>query len=111
MSEEKRSLDCIHHVAIHVSDVAKAVKWYQTSFACELVYSDKTQAVLQFGNIRLALVLPNTDPPHLAFERPDAGTLGELRTRADGLRSTFLADSTGNLVEIVQAAAVDEIAS
>ena len=94
-------LDSIHHVAVHVSDLERAIKWYQKSFRCELVHQDKMQAVLQFENIRLQLVLPSMDPPHLGFVRHDAATLGELRERSDGSKSTFLADSTGNVIEVI----------
>ncbi|MFN8390043.1 MAG: VOC family protein [Bdellovibrionota bacterium] len=94
-------LDSLHHVAVHVSDLPKAIRWYQTSFRCTLVYEDKFQAVLQFANTRLQLVLPSMDPPHLGFMRADAKTLGELRLRPDGSRSTFLADSTGNVIEVL----------
>ena len=98
---DSNELDSINHFAINVSDVNKAISWYQKSFRCKLIFQDKTQALLQFANIRLALVQPSIDPPHLAIERHDASALGELRDRPDGNRSTFLADSTGNLVEIM----------
>ena len=93
--------DSIDHIAVNVSDIVRAVKWYQSSFRCELVFQDKSQAVLQFANVRLQLVLPSMDPPHLAFVRDDAGKLGELRERADSRFTTFIADSTGNMVEII----------
>ncbi len=95
-------LDRLHHIAINVADIEKSLKWYQSSFRCEVVYRDRTQAVLQFVNVRLTLVLPNTEPSHIAFERDDAKTLGELRERPDGTESTFVADPTGNVIEILK---------
>lgn len=95
------ALDSIHHVAVSVADIEKSVHWYLTSFRCELLEQGRQHAVLQFANLRVVLTLPSLDPPHLAFERDDAASLGELRTRVDGVRSTFLADSSGNLIEIV----------
>ena len=96
-----QQLSCIEHVAICVADVKKAVNWYTTSFNCRIISEEITQAVLEFQNIRLALVLPNQQPPHLALRREDASTLGELRQQRDGELSTFLSDPTGNLVEIM----------
>jgi catechol 2,3-dioxygenase-like lactoylglutathione lyase family enzyme len=95
------TLHKIDHVAINVADLDKSIHWYQSSFTCELVARDKTQAVLQFSNIRLVLVLPSLEPTHLAYEREDAQTLGELRDRPHNVRSTFVADPTGNVVEIM----------
>ncbi len=100
---ENRPLTTIHHLALNVASLEKSIQWYQTSFDCEVVYQDKTLAVLQFANIRLALTMPSLEPAHVAFEREDAQTLGELRARPDGVQSTFLADPTGNVIEIVKA--------
>ena len=94
-------LDRIHHLALNVADIDKSITWYQSSYKCEVVYRDRTQVVLQFANVKLTLVLPSTEPAHLAFEREDANKLGELRERADGTKSTFLADPTGNVIEIL----------
>ena len=86
-------LDRMHHIAINVADIEQAVNWYTTSFNCELVFSDAQQAVLRFSNIELHLVLPSSHQPHSAFIRDDAGSFGELREQALGIKSTFLADS------------------
>lgn len=95
------SFDTIDHVAVTVKDLEQSVTWYTTSFDCSILYRDRTQAILQFSNIKLALVLPSQEPTHVAYFRSDAATLGELRSRADGSRSTFISDPTGNPVEIV----------
>ncbi len=97
------TLDAIHHFALTVAEIAPAVHWYTSSFNCEVLLQEKTHAMLQFHNVRLSLVLPSQQPVHIAFERHDAATLGELRLRPDGCRSTFIADPAGNPVEIVAA--------
>ena len=102
-NEEPGQFDRIDHVTVCVASLPAAVKWYTTSFQCSVAYEDKTQAVLQFANIRLTLVLPSQQPPHLAFCRRDAGTLGELQERPDGSRSSYIADPTGNVIEIIEA--------
>ena len=94
-------LDKIHHVALQVADIDASVRWYTGSFSCEVLSQGKTSAVLEFNNIRLSLVLPSQEPPHLAFVRDDAGTFGELRQKSDGTQACFVADPTGNLVEVI----------
>ena len=103
MSAESKSstLSHVHHVAISVADIKKSVKWYMTSFNCRIVSESPREAVLQFETIRISLVVPSHEPPHFAFVRGDAATLGELRERESGVISTFLADPTGNVIEIV----------
>jgi len=94
-------LDRVHHVAVTVADLKKAIQWYQTSFFCTVAYEDERQAVLQFENIRVLLLLPSHEPTHLAFYRKDAKLFGELRKQRDGGQQTVIADPTGNMVKLV----------
>jgi catechol 2,3-dioxygenase-like lactoylglutathione lyase family enzyme len=96
------SKDTIDHFAIAVADLNAASQWYQTSFKCEEIYRDTKQIILQFENIKLALVLPSQERPHLAIERSDADTFGSLRDLASGVKSCFISDPTGNPVELIQ---------
>ena len=96
------NLEKVDHVAIAVHDIESAVNWYQTSSKCKVIYQDELQAILEYKNVKLQLVMPSYLPPHIAFSREDAQTLGELRKRADGTNSCFLSDSSGNPVEIVK---------
>ena len=57
-----KKLDTIHHTAIQVKDIAKAVAWYLERFACEIEYQDESWAMLKFANTSLALVLPEQQP-------------------------------------------------
>lgn len=95
-------LTTIHHLAINVANLEKSIQWYRTSFNCELISQEKTEAVLQFANLRLVLVLPSQEPGHAAYGKDNAEAFGELRKRSDGVESTFVADPTGNVVEIVK---------
>ena len=65
------SLDSIHHITIQVADIEQSIHWYTTSFACEVVYKDKTEAILQFANTRLILALPSMQQRHIAFVRKE----------------------------------------
>ncbi|MFO0898050.1 MAG: VOC family protein [Pirellulales bacterium] len=95
------SLDSMHHVAISVDDIAKAVDWYTKTFRCEIAYQDPTWALLKFANLSMALVIPAQHPPHVAFSSPRAEEFGELRPHRDGTRSVYIADPAGNAVEIM----------
>jgi catechol 2,3-dioxygenase-like lactoylglutathione lyase family enzyme len=94
-------LDSIHHVAIAVRDVESAVDWYRRNFQCRVSYQDDTWAMLDFANLKLALVVPGQHPPHIAFVHPEAEKFGALKTHRDGTRSTYVADPAGNAVEIL----------
>jgi catechol 2,3-dioxygenase-like lactoylglutathione lyase family enzyme len=102
----QETLDQIHHVAIAVDDIAKAVQWYAQEFRCEVSYQDDTWALLRFANVQLALVIPEQHPPHLALTHPNAQHYGTLVTHRDGTRSCYIADPAGNSVEIMDAASV-----
>ena len=104
MDTNPEKLDSIDHVAITVADIDQAIKWYQTSFSCKLIQKTQREALLQFSNITLTLSLPSHQKAHLAFEREDAGTLGELRPQLDGRKSCFVADTSGNLIELIKPA-------
>ncbi len=101
MSTPALALDSIHHVAVPVTDVATAVTWYTTQFSCKILYQDETWAFLEFANTRLALVIPQQHPAHIAFTHPEAETFGTLKTHRDGTRSTYIQDPAGNAVEIM----------
>jgi catechol 2,3-dioxygenase-like lactoylglutathione lyase family enzyme len=100
----------IDHVTIMVSDLEQSIKWYTTSFSCELMYQTKTIAVLKFENIKLVLSLPSEQRPHLAYLKPDTREFGEILEQADLCKSTFIADPTGNVLELVETS-IDEILS
>ena len=95
------TLDSLHHVAVSVDDIAKAVEWYTTHLRCKVSYQDNTWAMLDFENVQLALVIPAQHPPHLGFVTPDAEKYGELKKHRDGTRSVYTADSAGNAVEFL----------
>ena len=92
-------LDELHHVAVQVRDVRRAVAWYRERFRFTVEWLDDTWALLRFANTSLALVVPGEHPPHLAFTMEDAESLGELSPHRDGTRSIYIEDSEGNVVE------------
>ena len=100
------SLDSLHHIAISVPDIAKAVDWYTSTFRCEVAYQDETWAFLKFANLHLALVIPEQHPPHIAFVTPDASKYGELKAHRDGTRSLYISDVGGNAIELMDPTSV-----
>lgn len=102
-SATSEQLDIIDHIAIQVNDIEQAVQWYRQQFNCTVNYQDDTWAFLEFGNIKLAFVIANQHPPHLAFIRSDAEKFGPLKTHRDGTRSVYIEDPSANKLEIMAA--------
>ena len=96
------AMDSIHHVAIRVKDLSRAVQWYTENFDCRVSYQDDTWAMLDFENIQVALVIPKQHPAHLAVSRERAADFGPLVTHRDGIRSVYIEDSEENSVEILE---------
>ncbi len=96
------TLSTLHHVAIPVSNIDRAAKWYKEHFDCILEYQDETWGLLRFQNLRVALVLPEDHPPHIGFFHESAESFGELTTHRDGTRSIYITDSEGNSVELMK---------
>jgi len=94
-------LDTIDHVAIPVKNIAESVEWYTRTFQCDIRYQDETWALLGFGNIRLALVIPEQHPAHIGLVSDHAERFGVLKTHRDGTRSCYVTDPGGNAVEIL----------
>ena len=95
------ALDSLDHIAIPVQDIAAAVDWYKRKFRCQVTYQDDTWAILKFGNIKLALVIPSQHPAHIAFVSPETEKHGQLKTHRDGTRSVYVKDPSGNSIEIM----------
>ena len=102
MDNEDVKLDSLHHVAIQVEDIARALKWYSENFNAEIVYLDDTWAMLRFENIYLALVIPGQHPPHIAIEHEGAEAHGTLIRHRDGTESIYINDSEGNVLELMK---------
>ncbi len=94
-------LDAVHHVAIAVDNIAESVDWYTSRLKCRVGYRDETWAMLEFANIRLALIAGKTHPPHIGLMKDNAADFGTLKPHRDGTRSVYLEDPSGNWVEIL----------
>lgn len=94
-------MDPLHHVAIQVDDIERAVKWYRERFSVKVRYADDSWAIISFANVDLALVRPHQHPPHIAVERSDAAQFGALTAHRDGTHSTYIEDLDGNFIEML----------
>lgn len=99
-NSERTKLDEIDHVAVAVKNIRQAVDWYTSTFNCQVSYQDETWAFIEFANIKLALVVPSQHPPHIALLSSQAESFGRLKLHRDGTRSVYIADPSGNAVEI-----------
>jgi extradiol dioxygenase family protein len=97
-----KKLDKIHHLAITVNNITDGVKYYTDNFQIEVLHQDETWGFLQFGNIKLALVLPGNHPPHIAFLKDDAEKYGPLKLHRDGTSSIYLKDPFDNYIEYLK---------
>lgn len=98
MSYDK--LDVLHHAAIRVKNVKETVEWYTQRFRCEVEYQDETWAMLAFENVRLAFVIAEQHPPHLAI-LGDPAAYGPAQLHRDGTSSVYVKDPNNNNVEIL----------
>ena len=91
-------MEKIDHIAIVVTNINHAVNWYTKNRDCKVIYQNETWADLQFENIKLALVLPQDHPPHIAFvDESIEGT-----EHRDGSESIYEHDTFGNIIERIK---------
>ncbi len=89
----------IDHIALEVKNPAGAADWYCENFGATLIFKDETWAFVQFENIKLAFVMPDQHPAHIAFEEKSLKT-GKLHR--DGSRSVYKKDPFGNFYELIK---------
>lgn len=95
------NLDEIHHTAIQVKNIAKAVHWYTKHFKCKIEFQDNSWAMLKFSNMSLALVSPEQHPYHFAVVQKDISRYGSVTQHRDGTSSVYIKDEDGNNVEML----------
>ena len=92
----------IDHIAIQVDDIYEACEWYSGHFNANVLYFDQTWALLNFDNIKLALILPNQHQNHVAVEvKPEKYPHLEFKQHRDGSNYHYLTDPWGNCVELI----------
>ena len=96
-----KHFDQIDHIAIVVSSIKNALKYYINTFKCKTIYSDSSWAILQFDNIKLSLVKEDEHPPHLAIINNLAINDPNSIEHRDGTISKYIKDVDGNHIELI----------
>ena len=94
----------IDHVAIVVNDIKESVAYYVDNYDCMILHCDESWGYLQFDNIKLALVLKDEHPPHIAFEvdKMDDDWPMKGKLHRDGSISKYIDDPNGNKIELIE---------
>ena len=92
----------IDHIALQVNNIEESVDWYVENYGCSIIYSDDSWAMLQFGNIKLALVVEDEHPYHIAFEIDGIqGNGSNWSYHRDDTISRYIDDANSNNVELI----------
>ena len=97
------------HVAFVVQDVTQALAWWQRTVpGATILYSDETWGLIEAGGAKLAFVVAEEHPDHLAFkvsgeelERLAARHGSEISPHRDGSRSFYLEAPGDHRVEVI----------
>src|SRR5581483_1744245 len=97
------------HIAQQVPDIAEAVAWYRDHLpGVHVLYQDESWAFIEANGVRLAFVLRDQHPNHLAWrvgaeelERLAVAYGKEIALHRDGTRSFYLEAPGGQWIEII----------
>jgi catechol 2,3-dioxygenase-like lactoylglutathione lyase family enzyme len=97
------------HVALRVPDVAAALEWWRRTVpGSEVLYADETWGLLEAGGAKIAFVVAEQHPDHLAFKVSTAelerlaGEHGAaIASHRDGSRSFYLDAPGEHHVEVI----------
>ena len=97
------------HVALQVPDIAQALEWWSRCVpGARVLYADDTWGLLEAGSQKVAFVMAEQHPNHLAFrvsedelERHAAERGLPIADHRDGSRSFYLDSPGGQVVEII----------
>ncbi len=97
------------HVAQVVPNIAEAVRWYREHFAqAEVLYQDDSWAFVECGGTRLAFVLKDEHPGHIAWRVSEseldrlAALYGKpIKPHRDRTKSFYLEAPGGQHIEII----------
>ena len=101
----KSKLYTVDHIAIRVSDLDVAQKWYEDMLGAELQFKDQFYRRMLLNNTTLALIDENRYPSdHIGVlvediaQLPNVGTRNEHR---DGTIGVYVEDPFGHTVEYI----------
>ena len=97
------------HAAQVVPDIAEAVAWYRRTLPnTRVIHQDATWAFIEAGGAKIAFVVKDQHPGHLAW-RVDEATLKnmarehgkEIKSHRDRTRSFYVETPGGQAIEII----------
>ena len=94
----------LDHIAIVVKNIEKSVSWYLKNFDAKKAYQDKTWAMLEVCNTKIALTLACQHPPHIAFKIDNESLFPEgldVKVHRDGTKYVYQKDIDGNVIELI----------
>ena len=97
------------HVAQPVPDIAAAIEWWQRMVpGARVLYADDTWGLIEAGGAKLAFVVAEQHPQHLAFavsgetlERLALEHAAEIAVHRDGSRSFYLEAPGDGRLEVI----------
>ena len=97
------------HVALQVPDIAAALDWWsRTVPGARVLYQDDTWGLLEAAGAKLAFVMADEHPDHLAFkvspdelERLAAAHDAAIAVHRDASRSFYLDSPGGHRIELI----------
>ena len=96
------TLDKIDHIAIQVKNIKESLNWYLQNFKCKKIYSDDTWAIIDFKNIKLALVTKEQHPVHFAILDQKLTMSNQIKKHRDGSISKYIRDNDNNHIELIK---------
>ena len=92
----------LDHVAIQVKNIQDSVAWYVSNLEADILHCDETWAMLQVGDLKLALTIASQHPPHFAFKVDDVKKIpSPAGQHRDGSFYRYIKDPDGNVIEYV----------
>ena len=97
------------HIAQVVPDIAEAVAWYQKTLpGTRVLYQDVTWGLIEAGGVKIAFVVRDQHPGHLAWRVSDdelerlAREMGkEIKPHRDRTRSFYLEAPGEQAIELI----------
>ena len=95
----------VDHIAIRVSDLELAQKWYEDMLGAELQYKDQYYRRMLLNNTTLALIDENRYPDDhigvLVENFDDLPNVGTRIAHRDGTVGVYIKDPFGHMVEYI----------
>ena len=98
-------MDIIDHIAVKVSDLKEAEKWYLEHLRAVVTFRDRKYIRLKVANTNIALIDEKYYPhAHIGILVGDKNELpddGEMVTHRDGTIGVYVKDPFGNYIEYI----------